>query len=85
MLIRTAAAPIGTVSAVAGAMIGPEFGAVDEKTTRLIDTSDRQFRFLAADPATGVWSATDGFLSSDSRGSAPVVGTLVVQHSAIGT
>ena len=54
VLVRTAAASIGTVSAIAGAMIGPSFGAVDERTTALIDASDRHFRFLAIDPATGV-------------------------------
>ena len=54
VLIRTAAASMGTVSAVAGAMIGPSFGPVDEMTAALIEASDRYFRSLASDPSTGV-------------------------------
>lgn len=54
VLVRTAAAPVGTASAIAGAMIGPMFGGTDEVTRGRIETSDRQFRLLATDPGTGV-------------------------------
>lgn len=52
--VVTAAAPLGTVSAVAGAMIGPAFGSGDERTLAWEQRSDAIFRELALDPLTGV-------------------------------
>jgi D-amino-acid oxidase len=52
--VLTAGAPVGTVSAVAGAMVGPAFGTGDERTLAWELRSDRIFRSLADDPATGV-------------------------------
>ena len=50
----TAGAPAGTVSAVAGAMVGPVFGSGDERSLAWERHSDTVFRKLAGDPATGV-------------------------------
>ena len=50
----TAGAPAGTVSAVAGAMLGPVFGSGDERSLTWERQSDAVFRKLAGDPATGV-------------------------------
>jgi D-amino-acid oxidase len=52
--IVTASAPVGTVSAVAGAMIGPAFGTGDERSLTWERRSDPVFRELALDPLTGV-------------------------------
>lgn len=52
--VVTAGAPSGTVSAVAGAMIGPAFGSTDDRTVAWERRSDAVFRQLAQDPATGV-------------------------------
>src|SRR5215469_2692040 len=52
--VLTAGAPAGTVSAVAGAMLGPVFGSGDERSLAWERRSDAVFRKLAADPATGV-------------------------------
>jgi D-amino-acid oxidase len=52
--VLTAGAPAGTVSAVAGAMMGPVFGSGDERSLAWERHSDAVFRRLAGDPATGV-------------------------------
>ena len=52
--VLTAGAPAGTVSAVAGAMVGPVFGSGDERSLAWERHSDTVFRKLAGDPATGV-------------------------------
>ena len=52
--VLTAGAPAGTVSAVAGAMVGPVFGSGDERSLAWERRSDAVFRGLAGDPATGV-------------------------------
>ena len=52
--VVTAGAPSGTVSAVAGAMIGPAFGSGDERTLAWERRSDAIFRELADDAGTGV-------------------------------
>ena len=52
--VLTAGAPAGTVSAVAGAMLGPVFGSGDERSLAWERHSDAVFRKLAGDPATGV-------------------------------
>jgi D-amino-acid oxidase len=52
--VLTAGAPAGTVSAVAGAMVGPVFGSGDERSLAWESLSDGRFRKLADDPATGV-------------------------------
>jgi D-amino-acid oxidase len=54
VIVLTAGAPAGTVSAVAGAMLGPVFGFGDERTLAWERRSDAVFRELAGDPATGV-------------------------------
>jgi D-amino-acid oxidase len=52
--VLTAAAPMGTVSAIAGAMLGPVFGSGDERTLTWERRSDAVFRALAGDPSSGV-------------------------------
>jgi len=52
--VLTAGAPSGTVSAVAGAMLGPVFGSGDDRSLAWEQRSDAVFRRLADDPATGV-------------------------------
>jgi hypothetical protein len=52
--VLTAGAPAGTVSAVAGAMLGPVFGSGDARSLAWERHSDAVFRKLAGDPATGV-------------------------------
>ncbi len=52
--VLAAGAPAGTVSAVAGAMMGPVFGSGDERSLAWERHSDAVFRRLAGDPATGV-------------------------------
>jgi D-amino-acid oxidase len=52
--VLTAAAPLGTVSAVAGAMVGPAFGSGDDRTLAWERHSDRVFRTLAQDASSGV-------------------------------
>ena len=54
VLVRTAASPIGTTSAVAGAMIGPAFGDEDDPEVAWTRVSDLRFRELAELPGTGV-------------------------------
>lgn len=68
VLVRTAAAPLGTVSAVAGAMLGPVFGAPDDPTLAWATESDRRFRALAADPMTGVTIKRGRLLSAPELG-----------------
>jgi D-amino-acid oxidase len=52
--VVTAGAPNGTVSAVAGAMIGPAFGSGDDRSLAWERRSDAIFRQLAHDGTTGV-------------------------------
>jgi hypothetical protein len=52
--VLTAGSPAGTVSAVAGAMLGPVFGSGDARSLAWERRSDLVFRELARDPATGV-------------------------------
>ena len=52
--VVTAGGPAGTVSAVAGAMIGPAFGSGDDRSLVWERRSDAIFRELAVDSATGV-------------------------------
>ena len=66
--VVTAAAPLGTVSAVAGAMIGPAFGSGDERTLTWERRSDRVFRALARDPSTGVRVLRGRLLSAPELG-----------------
>ena len=54
VVVLTAGTPAGTVSAVAGAMLGPVFGSGDERSLAWERHSDAVFRKLAGDPATGV-------------------------------
>ena len=54
VVVLTAGAPSGTVSAVAGAMVGPVFGSGDARSLAWERRSDLVFRELARDPATGV-------------------------------
>jgi D-amino-acid oxidase len=54
VVVLTAGAPAGTVSAVAGAMVGPVFGSGDARSLAWERRSDVVFRELARDPATGV-------------------------------
>ena len=54
VVVLTAGAPAGTVSAVAGAMLGPVFGSGDARSMAWERRSDLVFRELARDPATGV-------------------------------
>lgn len=66
--VLTAAAPAGTVSAVAGAMLGPVFGAGGERSLAWERHSDEVFRDLAADPTTGVRLLTGRLLSAPELG-----------------
>ena len=54
VVVLTAGAPSGTVSAVAGAMVGPVFGSGDARSLAWERRSDLVFRELARDPGTGV-------------------------------
>ena len=54
VLVLTAGSSAGTVSAVAGAMLGPVFGSGDARSLAWERRSDLVFRALARDPATGV-------------------------------
>ena len=54
VVVLTAGAPAGTVSAVAGAMVGPVFGSGDARSLAWERRSDLVFRELARDPAIGV-------------------------------
>jgi D-amino-acid oxidase len=54
VVVLTAGAPAGTVSAVAGAMLGPVFGSGDARSLAWERRSDLVFRELARDPAIGV-------------------------------
>ena len=68
VLVRTAAPPIGTTSAVAGAMVGPVFGGTAEPTLGWLAESDAMFRELAGDPRTGVTLRTGRLLSAPALG-----------------
>jgi D-amino-acid oxidase len=66
--VLTAGAPSGTVSAVAGAMLGPVFGSGDGRSLAWERRSDTVFRQLAADPATGVRLLAGRLLSAPELG-----------------
>src|SRR3954469_23645332 len=66
--VLTAAGPAGSVSAVAGAMAGPVFGSGDERSLAWERLSDRRFRELAMDPATGVRIVAGRLLSAPELG-----------------
>ena len=66
--VVTASAPAGTVSAVAGAMLGPVFGSGDERSLAWEQRSDTVFRQLANDPATGVHLVSGRLLSAPELG-----------------
>ena len=68
VLVRTAAAPIGTVSAVAGAMIGPVFGDPADPAVGWARASDTEFRRLAGRPGTGVTVRRGRLLSTPAFG-----------------
>jgi len=68
VLVRTAAAPIGTVSAVAGAMIGPVFGDPADPAVGWARASDIEFRRLAGQPGTGVTVRRGRLLSTPAFG-----------------
>jgi D-amino-acid oxidase len=66
--VVTAGAPLGTVSAVAGAMVGPAFGSGDERTLTRERRSDAIFRALAQDTVTGVRLVRGRLLSAPELG-----------------
>jgi len=66
--VLTAGAPAGTVSAVAGAMVGPVFGSGDERSLAWERRSDVTFRELAGNPATGVRLLAGRLLSAPHLG-----------------
>jgi D-amino-acid oxidase len=66
--VLTAAGLNGTVSAVAGAMLGPVFGSGDERSLAWERLSDARFRALAKDPATGVRIVAGRLLSAPELG-----------------
>jgi len=68
VLVRTAAAPIGTVSAVAGAMIGPIFGDPADPAVGWAGASDVVFRRLAGKPGNGVTVRRGRLLSTPAFG-----------------
>ena len=68
VVVLTAGAPAGTVSAVAGAMLGPVFGSGDARSLAWERRSDLVFRELARDPATGVRLLAGRLLSAPELG-----------------
>jgi D-amino-acid oxidase len=72
--VVTAAAPAGTVSAVAGAMIGPALGSGDQRSLGWERRSDAVFRTLAQDPATGVRLVRGRLLAAPALGPGPPPG-----------
>ncbi len=66
--VLTAGAPAGTVSAVAGAMVGPVFGSGDERSLAWEWFSDSRFRDLARDSASGVRIVAGRLLSAPELG-----------------
>jgi D-amino-acid oxidase len=66
--VLTAGGPAGTVSAVAGAMVGPVFGSGDERSLAWERHADGRFRELAEDPATGVRIVSGLLLSAPELG-----------------
>jgi D-amino-acid oxidase len=66
--VLTAGGPAGTVSAVAGAMVGPVFGSGDERSLAWERLSDGRFRDLAKDSATGVRIVAGRLLSAPELG-----------------
>lgn len=68
VVVRTAGGPLGTASAVAGAMVGPLFGDPSEPSVAWAVESDRRFRALAGDDTTGVSVRRGRLLSTPSLG-----------------
>jgi D-amino-acid oxidase len=66
--VLTAGGPAGTVSAVAGAMVGPVFGSGDERSLAWERLSDARFRQLAKVSATGVRIVAGRLLSAPELG-----------------
>lgn len=66
--VLTAAAPMGTVSAVAGAMVGPVLDVGDKRALTWGRRSDAEFRALAGDPASGVRLRSGRLLSAPEFG-----------------
>src|SRR4051794_17684618 len=66
--VLTAGGPAGTVSAVAGAMVGPVFGSGDERSLAWERLADGRFRELAEDPSTGVRIVAGRLLSAPELG-----------------
>ncbi|MGI8576335.1 MAG: FAD-dependent oxidoreductase [Nocardioidaceae bacterium] len=68
VVVRTAGGPLGTVSAVAGAMVGPVFGDPSDPSVAWAVESDRRFRDLAGDDVTGVSIRRGRLLSTPALG-----------------
>ncbi len=68
VLVRTAGAPLGTTSAIAGAMIGPVYGDPAEPVPGWLRASDAVFRRLANEPASGVSVRSGRLLSAPASG-----------------
>lgn len=68
VLVRTAGAPLGTTSAIAGAMIGPVFGDPADPVLGWLRASDAVFRRLANEPASGVSIRSGRLLSAPALG-----------------
>lgn len=68
VLVKTAATPLGTVSAVAGAMLGPVVDIPGEASTEWMRVGFKQFTGLAEDPATGVTIKRGRLLSAPEFG-----------------
>src|SRR3954454_20576238 len=66
--VLTAGGPAGTVSAVAGAMVGPVFGSGDGRSLAWEYLSDGRFRELAKDSATGLRIVAGRLLSAPELG-----------------
>lgn len=66
--VVTAAAPMGTVSAVAGAMLGPVIGSGDGRSLGWERRSDAVFRTLASDPDSGIRLLSGRLLSAPELG-----------------
>ncbi|MGH3123402.1 MAG: FAD-dependent oxidoreductase [Streptosporangiaceae bacterium] len=85
VLVLTAGSSAGTVSAVAGAMLGPVFGSGDARSLAWERRSDLVFRELARDPATGVRLLAGRLLAAPELGPGlpPWVGQVPGYRSAL--
>ncbi len=68
VLVKTAATPLGTVSAVAGAMLGPVVDIPGTPSTDWMRVGLKHFTGLAEDPATGVTIKRGRLLSAPELG-----------------